>query len=173
MIGQTLASALAGHSVAGLLTGMAPDRVRSLPDAILAAFTDWSDPASVAVCQVEANRRDAEDVGPFGAPWEPRTGPRLPHAERAADEYRDAVHAAYLAAEEFTRGHMLNERGRRADIDPETLFTGPRARAYAYASWELAEWFDAHGRPTMVEWRRDAAGSRDQATDLDARKVTA
>jgi hypothetical protein len=35
---------------------------------------------------------------------------------------------------------MLSPAGKKADIDPWSLFTGPESRARKYASPELKEW---------------------------------
>lgn len=60
---------------------------------------------------------------------------------RCRAEYEHYLDAAYLAAEEATRGAMLNARGRRAGIDPRSLMMGTEKRALAYASPELVEYW--------------------------------
>lgn len=79
--------------------------------------------------------------------------------ERAMAEYRecreayeDALYSMHNAAEEATRGALLNERGRRAGVSEVSLFMGPRARAYAYASDELREWWRSHPRMTFADF---------------------
>lgn len=69
-------------------------------------------------------------------------------------EYEDLKLSAYLAADEATRGRMLNKRGERAGIDSYSLFSGPEVRAHAYASPELIEWWQAHPRVTFAEFER-------------------
>lgn len=61
-------------------------------------------------------------------------------------EYEDYLEARYAQAEEACRGAMLNERGRRAGIESRSLFMGNHARAHAYASDELVEWWRENGR---------------------------
>ena len=39
-------------------------------------------------------------------------------------EQADAVEASYIAAENATRGNMLNRKGRAHDINPRALITG-------------------------------------------------
>lgn len=56
------------------------------------------------------------------------------------------VESQYASAEAACRGHMLNERGKKARIDPFTLFYGQEARALAYASPELREWWETNPR---------------------------
>lgn len=72
--------------------------------------------------------------------------------------YREYVAVQYLAAEEATRGHMLNLEGRNNDIDPTSLFSGNAARARKYASGDLLEWFDEHGRMTYTQFRTEILG---------------
>jgi hypothetical protein len=67
--------------------------------------------------------------------------------ERAA-----AVEAAWLAAENGTRGYMLNRRGRETGIYERSLFTGSEARAKKYASEELLNWWGKHPRPTEAHF---------------------
>lgn len=72
--------------------------------------------------------------------------------ELARKAYRDHVYEQYLAAEDATRGHMLTPQGQAAGIDPHQLFSGPAGRARKWASDELKEWWDEHGRSTYDEW---------------------
>jgi hypothetical protein len=65
-------------------------------------------------------------------------------------EHRDEVYRQWLQAEAATRGVMLNKAGQRAGIDERSLFTGPESRVVKYASPELFEWFEEHGRPTRA-----------------------
>lgn len=67
------------------------------------------------------------------------------------DRYLDGV---YLAAEEATRGAMLNTRGRRARIDPRSLLMGTETRALAYASPELIEYWEDWPRLNYTEFER-------------------
>lgn len=66
--------------------------------------------------------------------------------------FRDAQAAAYLRAEEDTRGAMLNARAMRAGISSLSLFQGPQSRVQAYASPELQEWFYYNRRPQAEEF---------------------
>lgn len=92
---------------------------------------------------------------------------RAPRATRVAEDQRIAAHAAYVAAESACRGHMLSRHGRAANVAPYSLFTGPEPRARRYASEELCEWWDQHGRPTAADWRRDAARERVAVENFD------
>lgn len=65
---------------------------------------------------------------------------------------------AVLQAETECRGYLLNKRGRAAGVDPASLFTGPRARAEAYASEELRRWWENNPRRTYAEYRAEAIG---------------
>lgn len=74
-------------------------------------------------------------------------------------EYDNTLYAQFVAAEEATRGAMLNARGREKGIDPFTLFMGNETRALAYASEELVEHWETRPRVTFAkfekQWQRD------------------
>lgn len=68
--------------------------------------------------------------------------------------YEDRVRLQYLEAEDWTRGNLLSREGMRANIDPVTLFSGPRSRARKYASEELKRFWDERAdRQTLAEFR--------------------
>ncbi|WIA96444.1 hypothetical protein [Curtobacterium sp. MCBA15_004] len=69
-------------------------------------------------------------------------------------EFEEHRTAAYEAALEACRGHLLNERGRKAGIDAWDLFIGNEARARAYASEELLEHWTKHPRVTVAAYER-------------------
>ena len=76
--------------------------------------------------------------------------------DRLREDYQLYVEAAYLAAERETRGHLLNRRGVDRGVHPRELFSGNRSRAYAYASEELRNWWEQHGRVTFTEYQRQS-----------------
>ena len=87
--------------------------------------------------------------------------------ERARDrrrwlnaEHRDEIYRQWLQAEAATRGVMLNKAAQRAGIDERSLFTGPESRVVKYASPELFEWFEEHGRPTRAAFLGSAKERR-------------
>lgn len=65
-------------------------------------------------------------------------------------EHEEAVEYAYVTAERETRGSMLNRKGEARGINPRSLFTGSEDRARRYASEELLEHWQKHGRPTRA-----------------------
>lgn len=71
----------------------------------------------------------------------------------ARESFKDEVRRRTLDAEAATNGYMLTPAGKREGIDPWSLFTGPESRARKYASPELREWWDQHGRPTFADWQ--------------------
>jgi len=73
-------------------------------------------------------------------------------------EYEDLRMSAYLAAEEATRGALMNRLGHRRGIDPYSLFMGTEARAMCYASDELVEWWRDHPRVTFAAFERQMLG---------------
>lgn len=74
------------------------------------------------------------------------------HAARA--EYGNHLEAQYALAEEELSGALLNLRGKKAAVDPFSLFLGNRSRAHAYASAELIEWWATHPRLTWTAFER-------------------
>jgi hypothetical protein len=69
-------------------------------------------------------------------------------------EYDLALEAAYERAAAATNDRLLNARGRRAGIDPLSLFMGPERRAHAYASPELLEHWAQYPRVTYAAYER-------------------
>jgi hypothetical protein len=70
------------------------------------------------------------------------------------EDFQELLWARYVQAETACNGRLLNRRGLAAGVDPVTLFSGPAARALAYASDELAEWFRENPRTTFREYER-------------------
>jgi hypothetical protein len=60
--------------------------------------------------------------------------------------------AQYEAAEQATRGNLLNREAKAAGVDSWSLFIGPNVRAYRWASEELVEWWRTHPRTTFAEF---------------------
>lgn len=75
------------------------------------------------------------------------------------EEFELLREAAFARAQDATNGAMLNARGRRAKIDPYSLFIGPTARAHAYASRELIDHWAAHPRVTYAQFERERVGT--------------
>jgi hypothetical protein len=95
-------------------------------------------------------------------------------ARFAADSMeREAIREySYVSAEAATRGHMLNRRGEALGVDPRSLFTGPAARARKYASPELLEHWQQHGRPTEAMFAgRDTRVGEDYTDRRGRRRV--
>ena len=86
----------------------------------------------------------------------------------AKSEWYDAAFADYLAADNQTRGNMLNRRGIAAGIDAFSLWSGTDRRMRAYASEELVAWFDEHPRVTVTEYVRQAREARPEADNCSA-----
>lgn len=69
-------------------------------------------------------------------------------------EYEIVREAAYKRAETACNGVLLNARGKKAGIDPYSLFMGNEVRAYAYASEELVDHWDRYPRLTFEAFER-------------------
>lgn len=60
-------------------------------------------------------------------------------------DYEEYRYERFLAAEEATRGHMLNRRGQALGIDPFSLLSGNAKRMKAYASEEYLGFIGSSG----------------------------
>lgn len=83
-------------------------------------------------------------------------------------EYDDTLYAQFVAAEEATRGAMLNARGREKGVDPFSLFMGNERRALAYASEELVEHWETHPRVTFAKFEKQWQREREAELIQDA-----
>ncbi|HEY1668546.1 MAG TPA: hypothetical protein VGG54_22875 [Trebonia sp.] len=72
--------------------------------------------------------------------------------EHARLAWNDDVQRRALDAENETNGFLTNPAGRAKGIDGWDLFTGPESTARKYASPELKEYWDKHGRPTFDDF---------------------
>jgi hypothetical protein len=83
------------------------------------------------------------------------------------DAFKDEIRRRTISAEGATNGYMLGPAGKKAGIDPWSLFTGPESRARKYASPELKEWFDQNGRPTVADFQASLMGQKAAAGRRD------
>jgi hypothetical protein len=74
-----------------------------------------------------------------------RTETQHAREERLRQTYHDYQFERYMAAEDHCRGHMLNKRGRRLDIDPYQLMFGNSKQMMAYASDEYKAFIGMSG----------------------------
>ncbi|MEU7604979.1 phage capsid protein, partial [Streptomyces sp. NPDC041003] len=75
--------------------------------------------------------------------------------------YDEHLYVQWLAAEDYTRGILLNRKSRAAGHDPRALFSGPAHVAYARASEELIRfWEDVSPRITFAEFSEGVTGVR-------------
>ncbi|MCU1418698.1 MAG: serine/threonine kinase [Schumannella sp.] len=78
-------------------------------------------------------------------------------------EYENYREGAYLRAETACNGVLLNERGKRAGVNPYGLFIGPEVRALAYASEELVEHWRQYPRMTFAQFEAETLDVEDGA----------
>jgi len=71
-------------------------------------------------------------------------------------EFETVRESAYSEAADACNGVLLNARGKRAGIDPYSLFIGNETRAHAYASEELVEWWASHPRLTWSAFEKQS-----------------
>lgn len=156
--------AVSGDAVADLLADRdaLAEAMRPAPDPEgWGAYADdatWPTPSDAEATASDTEPGAVSDTAPAEAAEEDEA-PRLTRREARAlyDEY---VYRQYLAAEDDTRGYLLNQRATAEGIDPVSLFSGPARIAYARASDELKEWWAQHGRLTQAEFVEQATGQR-------------
>lgn len=78
--------------------------------------------------------------------------------ELSRNAYREELDRLQLAAEAATRGHMVTPEGKRRGITSRTLFGSNEAAARRYASDELKQFWDDHGRLTLDDFRASLLG---------------
>lgn len=91
---------------------------------------------------------------------------------QARQMYSEYVYTQWLAAEDATRGVLLNKRGQAAGINPENLFSGPAHVAFAYASDELKDWWARNERLSQSAFTEQVSGVASGASRA-GRKATA
>jgi hypothetical protein len=85
-------------------------------------------------------------------------------------EQADAQEASYVAAENATRGNMVNRKGQARGVNPRTLLTGREETFRRYASEELMEYYATHHRPTAASFRGADTRVHPKATEPRRRK---
>ena len=84
-------------------------------------------------------------------------------------EWNAEVDRAYHAASKATNGFLVNSRWLKENIDPRSLFKGPKARAMKYASDELKDWWLENPRtPSYNEWAKASKETRETGGDPKA-----
>ena len=149
---------------------MPPDTLAGYTDAELTVFygqavaTDNAEWAQIL--EAECERRDRADREERASDVQARAElvRRRAHAKYRATgdqaDWYEAAHAQFLAAEKDCAGQLLSAEGMKATSQPMTLWTGTEKWARRLASEELCNWWDANGRLTFSQYRRQAAASR-------------
>ena len=86
-------------------------------------------------------------------------------------EQADAREASYVAAEEATRGNMVNRKGRARDVNPRTLIYAREDTFQRYASEELKEFYSTRHRPTARSFQGADTRYVPRATEPRRRKM--
>jgi hypothetical protein len=86
-------------------------------------------------------------------------------------EQADNREASYVAAEEATRGNMVNRKGRGRDVNPRTLIYARDADFERYASDELKEFYSTRHRPTARSFQGADTRYVPRATEPKRRKT--
>lgn len=87
-------------------------------------------------------------------------------AMRAA--YMEHAEQQYLAAEQETRGYLVNRKGQAEGIDPKSLFSGDRKRAMRYASEELLRFWASNPRLGYADFKAQVGTSTRAARERQA-----
>jgi hypothetical protein len=83
----------------------------------------------------------------------------------------DDREASYVAAEEHTRGNMVNRKGRSRDVNPRTLIYARESDFERYASDELKEFYSTRHRPTARSFQGADTRYVPRATEPKRRKM--
>jgi hypothetical protein len=119
------------------------------------AADNAADEATCAAILAETDRRD-------------RAAKAKARRDGERGAWVDAAHAQYLQADEVCRGNLVNRRGYAAGVSDWSLWSGPEARAMAYATEELREFWYTHPRMTVEAYRRQVREAlRIQRDDAD------
>jgi hypothetical protein len=86
-------------------------------------------------------------------------------------EQAEVREAGYVAAENATRGSMVNRKGQSRGVNPRTLIYGREAEFERYASDELKEYFTVHHRPTAASFRGEDTRYVPKATEPRRRRM--
>jgi hypothetical protein len=78
--------------------------------------------------------------------------------ELARAVFAEHAEETYWAAEEATNGYLRNALGERAGVSARSLFTGNEDRARKYASPELLDFWQQHGRMTLQDFTAGMLG---------------
>ena len=93
------------------------------------------------------------------------------HAKYSSQlEHAEVQEQSYVAAEEATRGNMVNRKGQAAGINPRTLITGREETFRRYASDELMEYYSTNHRPTHASFRGQDTRVHPKATEPKRRR---
>jgi len=87
----------------------------------------------------------------------------LAYRKVVRDEFELYRTAQFEAADRATRGNLLNADAKAAGISAWSLFIGPHARARRWASEELVELWDEHGRLTSTEYEAQVMAGQELA----------
>lgn len=78
--------------------------------------------------------------------------------ELVRSAFQDHARQSYLNAEDVTRGVLVNKAGQARGVHGGMLFTGPESRARKWASRELLDYWQEHGRMTVDDFRASLIG---------------
>ena len=126
-------------------------------DAMRPEVYEWFETASQADQDRLLGSLSQLDADNFGrAQWEHMSGKQsrqAPSKREQREQYETYLETEYLAAESVTNGHMLSPEARAAGRTSRDLWSVNESTARSWASPEMLEYWDAHGRMTWSDWQ--------------------
>ncbi|MBK7822830.1 MAG: hypothetical protein IPJ61_17650 [Tessaracoccus sp.] len=86
---------------------------------------------------------------------------QVPTGREQREQYEAHIETEYLAAENATNGHMLTAQARAAGRTSRDLWSVNESTARSWASPEMLEYWDQHGRMTWTDWQAMHRGDTD------------
>lgn len=85
--------------------------------------------------------------------------------ELAQDAFNQHLDESYADAESETGGVLVNAAGRARGIDGKSLFGGQESVARKYASRELLDYWQTHGRVTVDDFKAGLLGGKARSSE--------
>ena len=92
----------------------------------------------------------------------------LPTMQQRRKEYADWLDQEWVKAETVTNGNLLSRRAKAKGVEVKDLWQVNPNTARAWASEELLDYWDTHGRMTVSDWLASYVGGAETAAKLNA-----
>ena len=101
-------------------------------------------------------------------PADRRAARTLPTVRQQRKEYADWLDQEWVKAEAATNGNMLSRRAKAKGVAVTDLWKVNATTARSWASEELLDYWDTHGRMTLADWSASYVGGTETAAKLNA-----